>query len=558
MPRHTGKAWSWFTGARLAAAALALALVAAACTGGGDDANADEDGDTGPPTTLTVGVPDLGSHQWAPHLAASENEITTWMVGEKLTTLGPENEIVGQLAESFELSEDGLTWTFRLRPDIPFHDDWGTLTAEDVKFTWGEYIRPDSEQRQINTLSRAVDGDIENFEVVSDLEFRVHSSDPVVELASVLAMSMPISPKRYYEAEGKAANDHPIGTGPWKFVSSEQGVEVVLEAVEDHWRQTPSFDRLILKEVGDAAARLLQVRSGELDIAQLSHPLIGEAEAANLEIVELPGVINVHMVLGGQFYDPTPHPDTGEPGTAMLDRDAPWIQMDAPEKGRAIREALSLSIDRELILESILFGHGEIAYGPLLQYNFIDDLVDPSWELPEYDLEAAKAKLAEGGYPDGFPIKVAIYESDAPAEVPEAIAGMWEELGLDVERVVTDDDAFGELQDTRQQAGYAYIKDRGYFPEPAASIESSHPERPEANWTDRATTEAYERMSDETDRDARYAIARDLIEYYRQEVRAISLFLLPVAFAVGPNVEGWQPVLGYDVVNNLETATPVD
>ena len=133
---------------------------------------------------------------------------------------------------------------------------------------------------------------------------------------------------------------------------------------------------------------------------------------------------------------------------------------------------------------------------------------------------------------------------------------MWEDLGLDVEREVTDDDAFGELQDTRQQAGYAYIKDRGYFPEPAASIESSHPERPEANWTDRATTQAYERMSDEPDRDARYAIARDLIEYYREEVRAISLFLLPVAFAVGPSVDGWQPVLGYDVVNNLETATP--
>jgi hypothetical protein len=93
-------------------------------------------------------------------------------------------------------------------------------------------------------------------------------TDPVVDLPALLSdivPSMPVQSQKYFEAEPEKALEHPLGTGPGKFVSSTPGVEIVLEAVPDHWRQTPAFDRLVIKEIPDDAARLAQVLPGPRD-----------------------------------------------------------------------------------------------------------------------------------------------------------------------------------------------------------------------------------------------------------------------------------------------------
>ncbi len=366
------------TGRRLTflPALVATALVVAACTQGQSPSPAASGGGTASGGDLTVAVGTLGTMEWAPATTGHDNELISMNWSNSLIGLNDQGEYVPEIATSWELSDDLLTWTFELRPDVPFHGDWGTVTAEDVRFTWQEWMSEESTHDAQAQLAQAVGGDIANFEIIDDLTFSVTATEPVIQLPSVLCScisGLQIASARYNEEQPEEAATHPIGTGPWEFVSSTPGVEVVLDAVEDHWVQTPGFSRMIMKEIPDPAARLVQVQSGAVDIASLAGELVGEAEAADLEIVSLPLVANTFVILGGSYWT---HPDE------WLDRDAPWIQADDPAAGQAIREALSLAIDRDLILETILSGQGEVAYGPLIQYNNIPAVTDPSWELP--------------------------------------------------------------------------------------------------------------------------------------------------------------------------------
>ena len=271
-------------------------------------------------------------------------------------------------------------------------------------------------------------------------------------------------------------------------MSSTQGVEVKFEAVPNHWRQTPQFKTVTLKFVPDPTARLLGVKSGEYDIAMMNADQTNEANAQGLRIINVTETGNGYINLGGQYY--------GEP---QLDPDSPWIQADEPEKGTAIREALSLAIDRATIRDRLMFGGGELTHCPLFEWPSNPTHVDPSWTLPAYDPELAKQKLAEGGYPDGFPIEMIIFDQKGgPKSVVEAVSDYWSEIGVDVTRNPTSDEAFGPRIDNRETAGVAWEQIRGYA-EPAVNLISVHKDRPDAKFVDPLWTDTYDAMQVEPD-----------------------------------------------------------
>lgn len=542
----------------LAALAGALVLLAA-CTGDDDSTPSPDSSDSqgvGEESTLVAAWTYLGTHDWSPAGSASDNEKVLGLMGNALVGLNHETlELEGELAESFSVSEDGTTWTFVLRPDIAFHGDWGTVTAEDVKYNWADYISPESEHGAATQLSQAVDGNMDNFEIVSDLEFRLRTTQPIVHLPAVLcscASGMVVLSKAYADEVGEeVVANHPIGTGPWEFVSSTPGVEVVLEANDDYWGTVPSFDNLILQEIPDAAARLVQVQSGAVDIAELAPGLVGEAEAANLQVLGVPDVGNVFVILGGSYW--------GNPECCQLDEDAPWIQADNPEAGKAIREAMSLAIDRQLILDAIVKGKGELSYGPLLQYNANPLLNDPSWELPDYDLDQAREKLAEGGYQDGFPVTMFMYEggeTDLPS-IAEAVAGMWEELGLQVERQTADEDVLDAMLDEASTDGLAWVKLAGYSAEPALELGRYLERRGfDHKFLHPALESGYEEIVGEQDRERRFEITREMISALQDDTIVISLFTADMVFVAGPGVGAWDPIPGLNAFSGFETITP--
>lgn len=531
------------TGRRLrVAGAGALVLAATACGGAAS-------GDTGSGDTLTVAVPTLGTMDFAPATSEGDNEKFLMMLGDNLVGADPgTGEIVPELAESWTLSPDGLVWTFTLRPDVQFHDGWGTVTADDVMFSWGEWISEESLHPNADQYRRAVGGTIAGFRVIDDLTFELHAQEPVTELLRLVCSCNPgmtVFPREYYEQEGEAADDHPIGTGPWQFVSASPGDELVFERFDEYWGTVPEAQRLVMKEVPDDSARLLQVQSGAVQMAQLSGSLVGEAEAAGVAIMTIPDIANAWVELGGSYW--------GEP---ELDAGSPWIQADEPEKGLAIREALSLAIDRELILEEVLSGYGQLTTAPLFQFPGNPGLADESLGYPEYDPDLARRKLAEGGYPDGFEVTMPIYSVDIDtAAMTEAIAGMWEEIGINVTRKPTEEGLQRDLEMEYATQGLAYVRLTGPNPEMVRYVKGLGPF---AIITHPLITEAYEAITAEPDEAARSAVYRGVSAALRENEIALTLMTGDMLFAVSDDIESWTPMPSINAINRLETVTFAD
>ena len=155
---------------------------------------------------------------------------------------------------------------------------------------------------------------------------------------------------------------------------------------------------------------------------------------------------------------------------------APWIQADAPEKGRAIREALSLAIDREAILDVVMGGEGTLTTAPAVQFPSNTKLVDPSWTVPAYDPELRKPSSPRAATPTDFEIEMVIYENRAGTgvdSVAEAVAGMWEAIGITVNRRVSDQTTERPNTQARTTAGMAWARFTPFFSLPVQGLGST-------------------------------------------------------------------------------------
>src|SRR5260221_7386025 len=160
---------------RLSAMAGAGAFVAA-CVPGATSATPKPSTDT---SKLVIALDNLGAQNWRPWLTSSAEDSIRLIVGDPLILADPKTrDLVPALAESWTVSADRKTYNFKLRANVPFHGDWGTLTAEEVKFTWEQYVfHPEQTHGFIaEVMKAAVGGSMNGFTVVSPLEFKVTTS----------------------------------------------------------------------------------------------------------------------------------------------------------------------------------------------------------------------------------------------------------------------------------------------------------------------------------------------------------------------------------------------
>src|SRR5262249_7391607 len=137
----------------LATVLLLLGLIAA-CGQESTDA-----GSGGGGSTLTAAGNSLGTMQWAPATSGEDTEKIAVGMYDNLIKLDPQTRTLKPLlAESYEVSPDGRTWTFKLRPNVKFHGDWGTVTSEDVKYTWSQWIADNANHNTTPILTDAVGG----------------------------------------------------------------------------------------------------------------------------------------------------------------------------------------------------------------------------------------------------------------------------------------------------------------------------------------------------------------------------------------------------------------
>jgi peptide/nickel transport system substrate-binding protein len=283
----------------------------------------------------------------------------------------PGQKMGPSLAESWEESEDGLVYEFKLRPGLKFHNG-DDVTAEDVKFSFERYK---------GAAANILHDRVAQVEIVDPRVVRFHLKAPWPDFMTFFGTTASaagiIVPKKYLTQVGDDGfKKHPIGAGPYKFVSQRPGVEVELEAYTGYWRRVPNVKTLVMKSVPEATTRALMLKTGEADI---SYVLDGpDADA----IRHSPGMQVVASKHASIFWIEF---------TEQWDPKSPW-------HGKRLRQAVNLALDRQRINEAACLGFCPPAGVIVPRVMDFALQVEP----PPYDPQKSKQLLAEDGYPNGF------------------------------------------------------------------------------------------------------------------------------------------------------------
>lgn len=401
---------------RLVGLASVLALLSsaaysghAAADYGTDRSEADE---SAVAESLTWAVP-TSAEQLDPQASFS---LTTGMVVgrnifDRLVESDENLDIVPRLATDWEVSDDGLTWTFVLREGVEFHD--GTpFNADAVVFSVERSLDPE----QGLVAGNFAWGGVTEVERIDDYTVALHTDEPVAALLTNIAdggLGSIISPTSIDE-NGEFAE--PIGTGAFRFVSWQPDGDLVLERNAAYWDTPPAYERLVVTPSTEGATRVNQLVAGEVDLISLVPiPEIPRVEAEDgIVIAAEPATTWVYVALNNS---------------------------NPPFDDVAVRRAFNYAVDKESIIENILGGLGRVPDSPIGSGYALHTSV----MTYEYDPELANQLLDEAGWvagdggvreKDGVRLESTlrygqgnIEQSDA---IAQAIASQLERIGADI------------------------------------------------------------------------------------------------------------------------------
>jgi peptide/nickel transport system substrate-binding protein len=309
----------------------------------------------------------------------------------------PGQPLAPSLAESWTASENALTYEFVLRKGAKFHNG-DDVTAEDVKFSFERY-RGTARQVLKDRVAAVEAPDPQH------VHFRLKQPWPdfLPFYASATGAGW-IVPKKYVERMGdEGYKKAPVGAGPYRFVSFTPGQELTLDAFDQYWRKIPSVKRLVFRAIPDEATRLIALKRGEVDIIYAIRGELAE-ELARTKGLTLKPIIS-KGTLWLYFAD-------------QWDPRSPWHD-------QRVRRAADLAIDRETINQALTLGHSK------LTGSIIPDIFEYYWQppAPTCDPTAARALLAEAGYPKGF--DAGEYNCDASyANLAEPVLNNLQQVGI--------------------------------------------------------------------------------------------------------------------------------
>ena len=334
------------------------------------------------------------------------NALTTHIY-EGMFGFNAEGKAVPVLAESWELADDEVTWTFHLRKDVKFSD--GTpFTAADVAFNLDRAAK--------NIVSDLV-ANVKSYEIVDNHTIKIVTTTPDAVLIDNMAQLRLLS-KAYTEKIGDdEVNLKPMGTGPYKLVEWIKEDHITLEANPNYWGKKPAIANVRYRPITNAATRTAALLTGEVDV-------IEDIPVRDVDRVEKTGGVDVVARPGMRLM--YLHIDANREPTPAI---AGGVN---PMKDLRVRQAMSMGIDRALIVRVTLNGNGYPTGQLVLEgkRGYLPDL-----PVPKYDPEAAKLLLKDAGYEKGFKVVL-----DAPngryvndAQVAQAIASQLAKIGIEVE-----------------------------------------------------------------------------------------------------------------------------
>lgn len=364
---------------------------------------------------LTVGLAASTTSMDPQFYVVGPNSAMARNIFDGLVNQDDKQQIEPALAVSWEAVDD-TTWEFKLRENVKFHDG-SDFTAEDVvasinRVPLAATNSPSSFAAYVKAIAEVT--------VVDDLTLRITTTEPTPLLLNNLSR-IAILPSEMAEtttAEMNAGNGV-IGTGPFKFQSWSPDDNVVLVRNDDYWGEPAVWDKVTFRVFSNSSARVAAMLSGDVDMIE-SIPTADTRRmvaAEHLNVVNVPGnrIMYLHM---DQDREDSPFAKGPDGSNPLL----------LPE----VRRALSLSINREALVDRIMDGQG-VPAGQVVPEGYFGHV--PTIGVDEYDPERAKELLAEAGYPDGFSLTFHASNDRYPndSRVAQAIGQFFSRVGVDTQ-----------------------------------------------------------------------------------------------------------------------------
>ncbi|CAN5691829.1 ABC transporter substrate-binding protein [soil metagenome] len=467
-----------------------IALVVALLTPMLAPAASGQDADGGKLTFVWGDDNDLDSMN--PFVAVEAPAFTVfYLTYDLLVNLGQEDLSPSPgLAESWETSEDGKTWTFKIREGVEWSDG-EPLTAHDVAYTYNRVIE-DKEGCCIDYLRV-----VETVEAPDDTTVVIETKEPTSQLLTAIVFILP--EHIWSDIDKKEAktfeNNPPVGSGPFHVTEWKKGQFFTMEANDDYWGGDPHIDEVTYRIFNNEDAVTQALKSGEIDFTSglsanlyeslQNDPNLGTHEANISSFDE----IGMNVGADAQYPDSDGHPAL---------------------KDVAVRQAMSHAVDKELLAERVLRGYGEVGETIVPPFSAGYHYEPPEEELFPFDLGEANNILDEAGYEDtdgdgvrempggGRPLEFRYYvrsEDNRTTSVSQFVKGWFEEIGI-----ATNVKALGDTKLTNViYEGNYDIFHWGWFPDPdpdfILSIFTCGQRPPDGIWSDSFyCNEEYDRM----------------------------------------------------------------
>lgn len=443
------------------------------------------------------------------------------------------SKIVPSLAESWDISDDGLEYTFHLRQGVKFHNG-NDFTAEDVAYTFHRMLTVEGGVNtefidQIKGADELLAGEtdtLEGVEVVDDYTIKVTLKEPFAGfLASISSPGVSIYDSEATEVAGDQFGMDPavtVGTGPFEFSSWSFNNQLVLTRNEDYWKGASGLPGVVIKIIPDTETQSMMFESGELDILDLDYAADSVdrfTETYPDQIVQGPRVGIVYFTMN---FNKEPFQDV------------------------RVRKAVQMSIDRQAILDALYGGRGQVEQG-IFPHGLIG--FNPDQEEIKYDPEAAKALLAEAGYADGFDMEIAADSSasDTMTMALEIVSDQLAEVGIRAEIKNYDESTWLETRKSGELGSFMSTWSADYNdPDNFIYTFFGNEEKTRIRSINYPDTEVMERVAkartivNEDERLAEYKALEEKIIH--EDAAWVPMFSRLHLFAVSKRVQGFAPL----------------
>ena len=371
---------------------LLMTLLGTVLSGCGDGSAAETQKSRADTNELVVGIAQDLDDSLDPHktVKAGTREVM-FNVFEGLMKPTPNGDLTPAIAESYEVSEDRMTYTFHLREGVQFHNG-ETVTAEDVVYS----IQRCAAATETGIVQVEAFSVIQSIETPDDKTVAITISEPSNEFISY--MTTAILPADYDKQDTA-----PVGTGPFKFVSRTAQDSVVLEKFDGYWGTPAQLDKVTLKIIENADSLMMSLQSGAIDLC---------AHLTSTQVAQL----------GENF-------DVAE-GTMNLVQALYLNNAEKPFDDVRVRQALCYAVDKQEIIDLAFDGYGS-PIGSSMYPAFGKYFDDSLTNYYTKDVEKAKALLAEAGYPGGFDMTITVPSNYKPhMDTAEVLVQQLAQIGV--------------------------------------------------------------------------------------------------------------------------------